>query len=105
MIDETIKTAKGLLLRDEQSVKTLMEALIVVGIMMSFAGSSRPASGSEHHLSHFFEIVGFVKNAPYFAHGIDVAYSAVVTADIRKKLLDAEYPEKQFVPERREYVA
>ena len=105
MIDETIKTAKGLLLRDEQSVKTLMEALIVVGIMMSFAGSSRPASGSEHHLSHFFEIVGIVKNEPYFAHGIDVAYSAVVTADIRKKLLDAEYPEKQFVPERREYVA
>ena len=56
MIEKTLNTAKGLLERDEESVKNLTEALIIVGIMMSFAGSSRPASGSEHHLSHFFEI-------------------------------------------------
>ena len=52
-----------------------MEALVIVGIAMSFAGSSRPASGSEHHLSHFFEITGIVNGEAYFPHGIDVAYS------------------------------
>jgi glycerol-1-phosphate dehydrogenase [NAD(P)+] len=59
---------------------------------MSFAGSSRPASGSEHHLSHFFEIVGIIKNEEYFPHGIDVAYSTVVTAELRQKLLNREFP-------------
>lgn len=80
MIERTLQTAQGLLKRDEESVKILTEALMIVGIMMSFAGSSRPASGSEHHLSHFFEIVGIVNCEPYFPHGIDVAYSTVITA-------------------------
>ena len=74
--------AKGLLTQDEESVKALMEALVLVGIAMAFAGSSRPASGSEHHLSHYFEITGIVNGEEYFPHGIDVAYSTVVTAAV-----------------------
>ena len=103
MIDKTLKTAKGILNREEESVKAVTEALMIVGIMMSFATNSRPASGSEHHLSHFFEITGIVKNQPYFAHGIDVFYSTYVTAQIREKLLEIEYDGTQFVPNRTEY--
>lgn len=72
-VRETLPRAKGILARDEDSIRILMEALVAVGILMSFAGSSRPASGSEHHLSHFFEITGILDHTPYFAHGIDVA--------------------------------
>ena len=86
MIEHVIGMAKGITARNEESIGALMEALIIVGIMMSFLGTSRPASGSEHHLSHFFEIAGIVKNEPYLTHGIDVAYSTVVTARIREKL-------------------
>ena len=96
MVEKTLTLADGLLLRDETSVGTLMEALVVVGILMSFAGSSRPASGSEHHLSHFFEIVGIVKNEEYFPHGIDVAYSTVITAKIREQLLSGEFPKSIY---------
>jgi len=96
MIKNTLGTAKGLLVRDRKSIKALMEGLIVVGIMMSFAGSSRPASGSEHHLSHFFEIVGIVEGKPYLAHGIDVAYSTVITADIREKIVKSVFPDKLY---------
>ena len=103
MIDNTKKAAEGLLVRDEESVKALMEALVVVGIMMSFAGSSRPASGSEHHLSHFFEIVGIVDNQPYFPHGIDVAYSTVITAKIREKILKSEFPNTLYRETREDY--
>ena len=88
----TLDLADGLLRRNEESVKALMEALVIVGIMMCFAGSSRPASGSEHHLSHFFEITGIIDGAKYFPHGIDVAYSTVVTAQIREKLLNIDFP-------------
>jgi glycerol-1-phosphate dehydrogenase [NAD(P)+] len=96
MIEKTLKTATGLTQRDENSVKTLMEALTIVGIMMSFATTSRPASGSEHHLSHFFEITGIVKNQPYLTHGIDVAYSTVVTAYIRESILAKAFPDTQY---------
>ena len=96
MVNSTLSTAKGLLQRDEQSIGILMEALVIVGIMMSFAGSSRPASGSEHHLSHFFEIVGIVDNEPYFTHGIDVAYSTVITAGIREEIIKREFPDRVF---------
>ena len=99
MIEKTLALAEGLLKRDKESVKVLMEALVVVGIMMSFAGSSRPASGSEHHLSHFFEIVGILNGEEYLPHGIDVAYSTVVTAEVREKLLASKFPAKQYVPD------
>lgn len=103
MVEKTRALAGGLMKRDEESVAALMEALVVVGIMMSFAGSSRPASGSEHHLSHFFEIVGIVRGEDYFPHGIDVAYSAIVTASIREELMETPFPRRKFLPRREEY--
>jgi len=105
MVEKTLSLAKGLMNRDEESIAALMEALVVVGIMMSFAGSSRPASGSEHHLSHFFEIVGIVRGEDYFPHGIDVAYSAVVTASIREELMETPFPKRKFLLPREEYLA
>ena len=102
-VEKTLAAAKGLMERDEDSISALTEALITVGIMMSFAGSSRPASGSEHHLSHFFEIVGIVRGEDYFPHGIDVAYSSIVTASIREELMETPFPARKFLPTRAEY--
>lgn len=97
-IKRTLDLAGGILKREEESIKTLMEALVIIGIMMSFAGSSRPASGSEHHLSHFFEITGIINGEEYFPHGIDVAYSTVITSEIRDKLLREPFGDKLYRP-------
>lgn len=78
--------ADGILKRDEKTLGTLMEALVTVGVLMCFVGSSRPASGSEHHLSHFFEITGILNKEPYFDHGVDVLYSAYYTQKLREEL-------------------
>ncbi|MBR4034971.1 MAG: iron-containing alcohol dehydrogenase, partial [Clostridia bacterium] len=83
--------AEGLLRRDKKTVGILMEALVTVGVLMCFVGSSRPASGSEHHLSHFFEITGILNDAPYFDHGIDVLYSAYFTQLLREELLSFDH--------------
>ncbi|MBE6919809.1 MAG: sn-glycerol-1-phosphate dehydrogenase [Ruminococcaceae bacterium] len=91
-LQKTLTLADGLVRRDEEAVGALMEALVLAGIAMAFAGTSRPASGSEHHLSHYFEVTGLMRQKPYFPHGIDVAYSTVVTAQIRQKLLSAPFP-------------
>ena len=103
MTEKTLNLGAGLLKRDEESVKALTEALVVVGIMMSFLGNSRPASGSEHHLSHYFEITGIVKNRPYFPHGIDVAYSTVITAKIRENLVNKSFDTPLYRENRQEY--
>lgn len=86
-VEKTVRLADGLVARDGEAVKALMEALVAVGILMAYVGNSRPASGSEHHMSHYFEIVGIVRGEQYFPHGIDVCYSAIDTAIIREKLL------------------
>ena len=103
MVLKTLALADGLVKRDEESVKVLMEALIVVGIAMAFAGSSRPASGSEHHFSHYFEITGIVRGEEYFPHGVDVAYSTVITAQLREYILQQPWPEHAFRLPREEY--
>lgn len=103
MIDNVLKNPGGIISRDEESIKSLSEALIIVGIMMSFAGSSRPASGSEHHLSHFFEIVGIVKSEFYFPHGIDVVYSTYITSKVREKILNSDFPTVLYRENRKEY--
>lgn len=88
--------AEAILRREEEAVAALMEALVIVGVAMAYVKTSRPASGSEHHLSHFFEITGIVFDRPYFAHGIDVLYSAVVTAKLREQLQKAEWSAVPF---------
>lgn len=103
-IMQTLDLAEGLLKRDPDSIRALMEALIVIGILISFAGSSRPASGSEHHLSHFFEITGILTNTPYFSHGIDVAYSTVMTAMLREAILKSSFPDQIYRPEQSAYL-
>jgi len=92
MLCRTKDLGEKLLNREEEAIKTLMEALVGVGVAMAYVGNSRPASGSEHHLSHFFEIVGLIEDKPYFLHGTDVVYSAVVTQMLREELLKLDDP-------------
>lgn len=87
-MDKVIALKDRLFNHDDDSIQALTEALIMVGIAMKKVGNSRPASGSEHHLSHFFEITGLIDNEPYFDHGIDVAYSTVVTAKLRDMIVN-----------------
>lgn len=87
--------AKKIAERDGEAISALMEALVAVGIAMAYVGNSRPASGCEHHLSHYFEITGILNGDDYFAHGIDVGFSAVKCAEIRELMLNGT-PEKRL---------
>lgn len=103
MAKTTLSLADGILNRDEESVGVLMEALVVVGVLMSFVGSSRPASGGEHHLSHFFEITGIVNGEEHLPHGIDVAFSMYIMAKLKEKILFKAFPEKLHRENESEY--
>lgn len=94
--DKVKRLAKGVVNRDEEAVGALMEALVIVGIAMAYVGNSRPASGSEHHFSHYFEITGILTEKLYLAHGIDVVYAAVLTAKLREQILSATPVRREF---------
>ncbi len=92
MLDRVKDLGPRLLAREAEAVGVLTEALIGVGVAMAYVGNSRPASGSEHHMAHYFEIVGLTKNERYFPHGIDVFYSSVWTQRLREGLLVLDRP-------------
>ena len=98
-VSHVSKIGKDIVTRDETSVAALMRALVIVGIAMAYMGNSRPASGSEHHLAHYFEVTGLLRGEPYFCHGIDVAYSTYVTARLRQELQAIEMPEAKAFDE------
>lgn len=85
--------AEQIISRDDEAIAALTKALILIGVTLSLLDTTRPGSGSEHHLSHFFEIVGLVHHRPHFTHGIDVAYSTVVTAGMRERIVRMETPQ------------
>ena len=66
-------------------VSVLVNSLVLSGIAMDFAGSSRPVSGSEHLFSHALDYYSEVKNL----HGIQVALGTVAVL----KLLNFDYSE------------
>ncbi len=95
-VERTVALAADLQKRTAESITTLMQGLVLVGIEMSFVTNSRPASGSEHHLSHFFEVMGLMEDSEYFLHGTDVAYGTVVTAGLRRDLIANPPAKKDF---------
>ncbi len=54
MVIENVKEIKQ---RNEPSVRTVLKALVSSGVAISIAGSSAPASGSEHKFSHALDMV------------------------------------------------
>ncbi len=74
-----LKRTTQLKARTEESVSALIEGLILSGIEMKNAGCSRPASGSEHHISHYLEMAGEKRKVQFASHGIQVALGSLVS--------------------------
>ena len=72
-----MKKIEGISIRDEDSVRTLVEALISTGVAAGIAGSSRPCSGSEHLFSHALDL--YVNNE-YSFHGEQVGIGTIMMA-------------------------
>ncbi len=58
----------------------LMEALVLSGLAMGLVGNSRPASGAEHHLAHFWEVRALAEGREHPLHGESVGAATVVSA-------------------------
>jgi len=72
--------------RDSKAIKNIMEALVLSGIAMSFVGNSRPASGSEHHISHYWEMMFMFQNRAPVLHGTKVGIGTVAVLQLYEML-------------------
>lgn len=71
---------------DEQAAASVMEGLVMSGLAMKLAGSSRPASGAEHVLSHFWECKKLVAGRWPEFHGKKVGVASVIINKLYRKL-------------------
>lgn len=77
-VKKVIDNIKGVENCNEQAIANVTEALIITGIAMSYVGNSRPASGSEHHLSHFWEMQFLFDHREAVLHGIKVGIGCTI---------------------------
>ncbi|MCL2365220.1 MAG: sn-glycerol-1-phosphate dehydrogenase [Defluviitaleaceae bacterium] len=69
----------------------LMEGLVLTGLAMTLTRITRPASGAEHVLSHFWEIKKLEKGILPDFHGKKVGVATLIIADMYHKMAAADW--------------
>jgi glycerol-1-phosphate dehydrogenase [NAD(P)+] len=74
-LEHAAAQAEALLAGERQSIERLLIGLLQSGIAIAMVGSSRPASGCEHHASHFWDLLAARGLRPHRPHGLQVGYA------------------------------
>lgn len=83
-----------LIKRDKKTILALMEGLNLGGFSMVIAGKSAPASGGEHLISHFLDMVAHKKEQDVFSyHGLQVGVGVVTSARLFERLREIKSPQ------------
>ncbi|MGD9110248.1 MAG: iron-containing alcohol dehydrogenase [Phycisphaerales bacterium] len=85
------------------AVKGLFEALFWTGIVMTMVGSSAPASGGEHLLSHTLDMIADMRGQKHNLHGAQVALGTIISAALYEELLKIDRPTFRDMPEEINY--
>ncbi len=88
--DRIMSLADRITTEDCESAGAVMEALLLTGIGMSFTKTSRPASGTEHILSHYWECKKLLKGEISDFHGKKVGVATLLIMKEYEKLLKFE---------------
>ena len=79
---------------DRSAMEGLIEGLIMSGLAMQAASSSRPASGAEHQFSHLWEMEGLGQepegDEPPLSHGFKVGLGTISIGALYERLLDRD---------------
>jgi glycerol-1-phosphate dehydrogenase [NAD(P)+] len=104
-LQNCVKNLEGIQRGDPEGIHSLMDSLVESGLCMLEQGNSRPASGAEHHLSHFWEMRLLQLGKPAVFHGAKVGVGTVLVsglweqvrqltkADVRRRLSAARLPD------------
>lgn len=102
-VNECMAAAPRLMGRDGSAVEGLMRGLVLAGVAMQMVGSSLPASGAEHHIAHFFEMLDMNKGRHVTLHGDKVGMAELIVMRLYEKVFSGERPiPSGMVPSRQE---
>ena len=85
-VNKCVSLADKLATEDEEAAGAVMEALVISGIAMKFAGCSRPASGAEHMVSHFLECYKCANGIWPDYHGKKVGVASLLICGAYRKI-------------------
>lgn len=86
--------AQALAQREPQAIQAVTEALILSGLAMGMVGVSRPASGAEHQMAHYWEMDALRRGEEHPLHGNAVGVGTVLAASLYE--MAAEYLPQGF---------
>ena len=98
VIESAVETcaanAQALAQREPQAIQAVTEALILSGLAMGMVGVSRPASGAEHQMAHYWEMDALRRGEEHPLHGNAVGVGTVLAASLYE--MAAEYLPQGF---------
>ena len=95
VVQEVAALAPAIRRGEPGAVESLFVGLLLSGIAIHLAGSSRPASGAEHHLSHYWEMRLLWSGRPEVLHGAKVGVATAIVA----RLYEALFEKRSVDPE------
>jgi glycerol-1-phosphate dehydrogenase [NAD(P)+] len=87
-VQECMDNYQGIKNYEGDAIEKLMSALVTAGLSMAECGNSRPASGSEHHISHFLEMDFVSRGERVPLHGVKVAIGTLISIELYNYLKD-----------------
>ncbi len=86
-----VDRAAGIGVADPDAVEVLMETILVSGFSMALAGTSAPASGGEHLVSHYWDMEAHCQDRPVRAlHGTQVGIGTRLSGLLLNRLVALE---------------
>jgi len=93
-VETCAANAQALAQREPQAIQAVTEALILSGLAMGMVGVSRPASGAEHQMAHYWEMDALRRGEEHPLHGNAVGVGTVLAASLYE--MAAEYLPQGF---------
>ncbi|WP_163340258.1 sn-glycerol-1-phosphate dehydrogenase [Desulfopila sp. IMCC35008] len=88
----------GVRRKDPEALKALFEALLYSSIAMTITGTSSPASGGEHLISHTLDMIANRDGRSHDFHGRQVGVGSILCAALYEKVLELDKPVFRALP-------
>ena len=77
---------------EADALEAVFHALLLTGAAMTMAGTSAPASGGEHLISHTLDMMSSLDGAGHDLHGRQVGVATVLCSELYRRVLEVESP-------------
>ena len=81
---------------DPEAVSLLFRLLLISGLSMAVVGTSSPASGGEHLLSHYWDMTRLRDDRLLNLHGAQVGVASLVIDELYQRIVELDFGRARF---------